>query len=815
MGIKVPPRGNPRAKIMVVGEAPGDVEERELKPFWGPAGNVLTEMLMKAGINPNEDIFYTNLCKERPPKNELKAWCRWGVPEGPLLDGLGELKDEIAQVNPNVIIPLGNYALYFLYGQKLNKQGDPTGISSYRGYTLDGRKLAKGRKLCPTIHPSYYLRGKRGEVPLGILDLARAHDQSAYPDVRRKPRTTIVDPRGEEREEIRRRLLTEGRWLGVDIEYIKPVLKWVGFAVSSDWATSIKIRGPEDLQFCRELIESGKPLLFQNAMYDCGMLEWFWDINAWENLDYDTMVGAYNLNMEYPKDLGWLGAMYCDVPAWWDVVDWDKIKSGEQSIDILGPYNCYDGMVTVEVAEKQQPELDSDPKLREATNFDMSKLKPLWDMSKRGVLLDQQRILSLHNRSQKDYAEAQQILKDLCVPAGLVLPDGMDFPVDSPTVVPDLLLGLGAQLTTKTGKRGWWKSDKVTLMEVRRKSDNRMLNIAIEQTLKARKAKGLGENFINVDWDDDGRARCIYDCTKTGTRRLSSKEFFPTGKGKNLQNIYAPSSSPEYGWEVRSCWIPDEGYEFGYADLKSAEFLVVAELTQDPLMLKFADMVRRGEGSVHKETAALLFGGKAEDYQKDTPPYFLGKKTRHSGNYMVGPRELMGRINAEALHTGVWITQSECKSLIYKYCYEIHPFLPQWWDEVKAELYRNGGRLRNLFGFVRLFHDRSKLPDAVAFVPQSTVGDCMNFGIVSMAHDQELLDAGFQFLLQGHDAVGFQYPLSARSFVLPRVRRHMEVPGMVVPKTGREMKIPVEISVGPSWGELKDWEEDLHGNAAA
>lgn len=811
-GIRVPPRGNPKAKIMLVGEAPGHYEEEELKPFVGPAGTVLTEMLMKAGIDPEEDVFYTNLAKERPPANELKTWCRHGIPEGPLLEGLEALRREINEVNPNVIIPLGNYALYFLYGQKLNKQGDPTGISNYRGYVCEGRKLAKGRKLLPTIHPSYYLRGKRGEIPLGILDLSRAANESTRPDVTRKPRRTYLDPRGDDRRDLRERLLTEGRWLGVDIEYIKPTIFVVGFCVSPDWAVSIRIRSLEDKLWCKELIESGKPLLFQNAMYDCGMLEWFWEVDAWKNLAYDTMVAAYNINMEYPKDLGWLGSMYTDVPPWWDVVDWDKIRSGEQSINELLPYNGYDGMVTYEVAMKQQPELLSVPGMRRAFDFDMSKLKPLWDMSKRGVLLDTERLGTLRKRAKKDFNEGQVILKDLSEIAGIEVPMGMDFPVDSPVIVPKFLEGLGLELTTKTGKRGWYKTDRVTLMELRRKSEDRVHNVAIETLLKVRKAKGLEENFLDVDWDDDGRARCIYDCTKTVTRRLSSKEFFPTGRGKNLQNIYAPSSSPEYGWEVRSCWIPDLGYEFGYADLKGAEFLIVAELTQDPLMLKFAQMTREGTGFVHKETAALMFGGTAGQYQKDTPPYYLGKKLRHSGNYMVGPRELMGRINAEALNTGVWVSQTEVADLILKYK-RIHPGLPTWWREVEDEARANRGWLRNLFGHPRCFHDRSKVPDMVAFVPQSTVGDAMNYGIVAMAADKELRDAEFQMLLQGHDAIGFQYPVENRSFVLTRIRRHMDVPGMVVPKTGLEMRIPVEISIGPSWGELKDWTEDISAAA--
>jgi DNA polymerase I-like protein with 3'-5' exonuclease and polymerase domains len=445
----------------------------------------------------------------------------------------------------------------------------------------------------------------------------------------------------------------------------------------------------------------------------------------------------------------------------------------------------------------------------------MSKLRPLWDMSKRGCRLDLARMSSLRTRAEKDFAEAQAVLKNLADVAGIALPPGMDFPVDSPKIAPEFIRGLGGDLRIKTGVRGFYKCDKVTLMELRRKSEDKLLNLGIENLLKARKAKDLPSNFLDVDWDDDERARCIYDCTKTTTRRLSSKEFFPTGKGKNLQNIYAPSSSPEYGSEVRSCWIPDDGYEFGYADLKGAEFLIVAELTQDPLMLKFADMSRRGVGNVHKETAALMFGGSAADYVKDTPPYFLGKKLRHSGNYMVGPRELMGKINAEALNTGVWVTEAEVKKLIYKYAHELHPGLPLWWDETKVIARKNAGRLRNLFGFVRLFHDQSQLPQLVAFVPQSTVGDCMNFGIVSIYHDKELRDADFQFLLQGHDAIGFQYPVENRDFVLPRVRKHMDVPGMVVPKTGKEMKIPIEISVGRSWGELKDYEEDLKHVSAA
>lgn len=807
--IKVPPRGPRSAKIMVVGEAPGQYEEQDLKPFVGPSGRLLTEMLMKAGIDP-EEVFYTNLCKYRPPENELKAWIKWGVPNEPVTEGLLELASEIQAVKPNVIIPLGNYPLYFLYGQKLSKQGHPTGILDYRGYVLEARKVGKGTKLVPSIHPSYYIRGKSGEAPLGVFDFRKAQRESHSPGIVRRPRTELVDPRGAEREDLRQRLLTEGRWVAVDIEYTGSSLKWVGFAVAEDWAVSIKIRGPEDMLFVRSIVESGRPLLMQNAMYDCGMFDWHWGIDAWKNLEFDTMVAAYNLNMEYKKDLGFLGSFYTDVPAWWDIVDWDKIRRGEQSIDEVGPYNCTDAYVTYEVAERQLPELSSDPKLVEAFKFDMRKLPALWEIAKRGVSIDVKRVQELTAKADDDQELAQSVVNHLADTFG-VDRKGLDLNVDSPTDVPRLLFdGLGVPAGGYTPSKRWRKSDKVTLMEAMRKlpPEQTIQKKAIEYILLCRKARDVKSGFTEVEWDEDGRARCIYDPVKTGTRRLASKEFFPTGRGKNLQNIHAPGSSPEYGELVRSCFVPDSGRSFGYADLKGAEFLVVAELTQDPLMLKFARMTIEGTGSVHKETGSLMFDKPTDQISKDSSEYFLGKKFRHSGNYLVGARELTGRINAEALHTGVWVTEGQVKALLTKYTQDLHPLLPSWWREVEAEARQTGGKLRNLFGFPRIFHGAFKLPDMVAFIPQSTVGDCLNFGLLAAHADSELKDYGFEIFLQVHDAIGFQFLPGHEAAIASRLRTLMDVP-IYIPKTDRYLHIPVEILYGPNWGSVHEYTEDL------
>jgi DNA polymerase I-like protein with 3'-5' exonuclease and polymerase domains len=221
-------------------------------------------------------------------------------------------------------------------------------------------------------------------------------------------------------------------------------------------------------------------------------------------------------------------------------------------------------------------------------------------------------------------------------------------------------------------------------------------------------------------------------------------------------------------------------------------------------MLEFADMTLKGTGKVHAITASYIFGGDPKLIGKDSPQYFLGKKMRHSGNYMVGWKELMGRINAEALDTGVWVDAATTKLLIEGYK-GLHPGLPTWWDEVRYEA-KSTGRLRNLFGFIRVINDRvdSCLPELVAFKPQSTVGDCLNYGLLNCENDVELRDYGFSILLQVHDAIGFQYKPQYKTQVLSRVEKLMTIP-IYVPKTDRYLTIPIEIATGLAWHPLEDW----------
>ena len=62
-------RGNPKSNLMLIGEAPGATEEKLASPFVGRSGTVLNGLLQSVGIDPEKDVFITNVVKCRPPQN--------------------------------------------------------------------------------------------------------------------------------------------------------------------------------------------------------------------------------------------------------------------------------------------------------------------------------------------------------------------------------------------------------------------------------------------------------------------------------------------------------------------------------------------------------------------------------------------------------------------------------------------------------------------------------------------------------------------------------------------------------------------------
>jgi len=137
--------GNPNAKIFFVGEGPGEKEDESGRPFVGPAGRILTDIIEKGMRIPRSSVYIGNIVKCRPPKNR--------DPEPEEIESCrGFLEKQIKIVRPKVIIALGKVAAQFLF-----KTQEP--ISRLRGTWGD----FLGIPVMPTYHPAYLLHNPGGK----------------------------------------------------------------------------------------------------------------------------------------------------------------------------------------------------------------------------------------------------------------------------------------------------------------------------------------------------------------------------------------------------------------------------------------------------------------------------------------------------------------------------------------------------------------------------------------------------------------------------------------------------------------------------
>jgi DNA polymerase len=143
----VPGEGPTRARMMLVGEQPGDQEDKQGRPFVGPAGGMLAKALGDAGIDRG-DVFVTNAVKhfkfeprgkrrlhKKPNAHEIDR-CHWW------------LDIEQRLVKPDIVVALGATAVRSVAGK-------PLAISKIRGRVVP---FADGGRMIATVHPSYILR---------------------------------------------------------------------------------------------------------------------------------------------------------------------------------------------------------------------------------------------------------------------------------------------------------------------------------------------------------------------------------------------------------------------------------------------------------------------------------------------------------------------------------------------------------------------------------------------------------------------------------------------------------------------------------
>ena len=321
-------------KIALVGEAPGEQEVLEGKPFVGTSGQELTRILTEGGIS-REDCFITNVFTTRPPGNDITNFCGKKAEVGgksyshPALSignyikpehlpALDRLTSELAACAPNIVLALGNTAAWALTGK--------TGINKIRGAITES-DLVPGLKVLPTFHPAAILRAWDMR-PITVIDCGKALRESEFPEIRRLHRQVDVVETLSDLQNINFNP-NKVECLSVDIETKPGIITCIGFAPSPEYCIVIPFydnrrengaywQRPSDeitaWKVVQRLLNSPIPKVFQNGMYD---VQWLWEYGLpVNNFIHDTMICHHALQPELPKSLGFLASVYCNEANW-------------------------------------------------------------------------------------------------------------------------------------------------------------------------------------------------------------------------------------------------------------------------------------------------------------------------------------------------------------------------------------------------------------------------------------------------------------------------------------------------------------------
>jgi uracil-DNA glycosylase family 4 len=155
--------GNPKSKIMLVGEAPGSNEDQEGLPFVGRAGTLLDKMLASINLD-RKSVYISNIINYRPPENRRPT-------DGEMNKYLPFIKKHIEIIDPKILILLGSTAMNALIGNDMV-------ISKVRGQWIE-REFGKCKtSVIVTFHPAFLMR-QPTQKKLAWIDLKMIRDKKA------------------------------------------------------------------------------------------------------------------------------------------------------------------------------------------------------------------------------------------------------------------------------------------------------------------------------------------------------------------------------------------------------------------------------------------------------------------------------------------------------------------------------------------------------------------------------------------------------------------------------------------------------------
>lgn len=463
--------GTSAAKILVVYDRPCVNALAENKVIFGLKRDLLLNQFARAGV------LETDLMLVRKSKGESSA------------EFLEQLKHTLSTGCFNVLVPVGEEPLALLTGLK--------GIFDWHCSIIPATAELGGRKCVPLLSVEYAFRSY-GDSAYLIFGAARIAQEMHSPEINIPKRTFHLDPSPGFTLGFLH-MIKPGQTIAVDLETGRGMINTVGIALSSTEAIAIKTvqsdYTPEEwhklwLAIAAVMENPEIKKVAQNGIFELLYLSRYGI--RFEGMIHDTMWAMKFLYPELEKGLHNVGRIFTRFPYWKkDSDDWNNIQHWDKHLE----YNAKDTTGTFEGYVNQLQALKQRGLEQTFQNLVMQFFEPLAEMCSNGMLLNEEKLLSMKNDTMRAIAEHEEYVNRRIVEAC-----GEPININSPSQLKRALKGLGYALPLKKDKDGDSKesSDKKALVKLRRKyPDEPLFGTLIERS----KLQKLFSSYLNFGYD--------------------------------------------------------------------------------------------------------------------------------------------------------------------------------------------------------------------------------------------------------------------------------------------------------------------------
>lgn len=487
---------------------------------------------------------------------------------------------------------------------------------------------------------------------------------------------------------------------------------------------------------------------------------------------FDTMIAHYLLNPDMRHNMDTLAETllkYKPLPIESLIGKKGKNQKTFDQIDleVQKEYAVEDADITLRLKHVLQPQLTDVKADFLLKDIEMKLMGVLTEMEIEGIRVDANVLKEQSEKISKEIQEIENKIFEF---------SGEEFNLNSPKQLGEILFDkLKLDPKAKKTKTGQYKTGEEVLVKLR---DNHEI---IQKILDYRQLQKLRSTYVDALPKEinplTGRIHTTFVQTTAATGRLASNN-------PNLQNIPIRS---EQGRQIRKAFVArDENHVLLSADYSQIELRIIAELSQDPMML---ESFKKGE-DIHRATAARVFNVSQDEVTREQRDQ---AKTVNFG--------IIYGVSAFGLAEQTGLSRSEAKQLIDTY-YETYPVLKKY-IENQINMAREQGFVETILGRRRYLKDinsRNAIVkghaerNAINAPIQGSAADIIKIAMINL-HEKIKNEFEAKMLLQVHDELIFDVPKSELNTIKPIIKEIME--------SAIKLSIPlvVDIGVGENWLE--------------